>query len=188
MGLIWPYPFRNDGQWRRVDAGQDLQVPVGTPILAVANGTITYANDPNGFGKHYPILALEPAIDGNPAVYYGHNTSDLPSGTRVTQGQVIAHALQTPGGNASGLPGWLEIGWWANGPTGNGQSMHDHLKAAPAWAEGDDLAMLTPEAQTFVDQNNGKWAYEDQGFLKQAMTEMEARLKAHINKVCGTST
>src|SRR5438128_10175551 len=132
MALVWPYPTRDDGpkpgadgsgQWRRIDKGQDLQVPVGTPLLAVADGVIHYDHDSAGFGDPYPVLGLYEAIDGNPAVYYGHNHPEVPEGATVKQGQVIAHALQVPGGNAYNDPGWLEIGWWNNGPTGNGQGM-----------------------------------------------------------------
>lgn len=135
--MIWPFPTKDANQYRRVDQGWDLQVAPGTPILAVAAGTLSFANDPNGFGNHYPVLTLDVAIDGNPAIYYGHNTSGLLAGTHVNQGDVIAHALQQPGGNAHDLPGWLEIGWWNGGPTGDGQSMHDHLINAPCYQEDD---------------------------------------------------
>src|SRR5579871_542876 len=133
MGIIWPYPTKEASMWRRIDQGQDLQVAVGTPIYAIASGTISVAHDPNGFGDPYPILTFDSPQDGNPACYYGHNHPEVPVGAHVTQGQTICHALQVPGGNASGDPGWLELGWWNNGPTGNGQSMHDALVAAPVF-------------------------------------------------------
>ena len=137
MTLIWPFPTKSHTQFRRIDQGWDLQAPVGTEILAVDSGTVIYAHDMSGFGDPYPVLVLDdPQVSSS--VYYGHNHPEIPEGAHVTQGQVIAHALQVPGGNASGLPGWLEIGWWNGGPTGNGQAMYNALVQAPVWGELSD--------------------------------------------------
>jgi hypothetical protein len=145
MTLIWPYPTRDPSMFRRIDQGWDLQVPVGTPIFAVADGTISYAHDPAGFGDPYPVLTLDVA-DVSVAVYYGHNHPEVGEGAHVHQGDVIAHALAVPGGNASSLPGWLEIGWWNGGPTGNGQAMHDVLINAPIWEEDMPLSQADKDA------------------------------------------
>lgn len=131
MKLCWPYPARDPLQYRRIDQGWDLQVEVGTPILAVADGVIRYGHNLRGFGDPYPILMLDHPLDGKSAVYYGHNHPDLPEGTRVKQGDVIAHALQTPGGNASNLPGWLEIGFYPPGSMKAGLAMQAALIDAP---------------------------------------------------------
>lgn len=191
--LVWPYPTRNDGQWRRIDQGQDLQVPVGTPILAVGAGYIEYGHNLKGFGDPYPIINLDAPVASNGrwyhAVYYGHNHPDLPAGARVAQGDVIAHALATPGGNAWGDPGWLELGFYPQMPgtgwTQAGQDMHDLLKTAPLWGseDGENAMAFSSEAEKQLDANNAKWAYEDQGFLKQAMAEMEARVNRRLDQI-----
>lgn len=127
--LCWPFPTRDAGQYRRIDQGWDLQTAPGTPVLAVAAGVVSYAHDPgtNGghFGDPYPILTLDQADPNGPVVYYGHVYPDVADGTRVTQGQRIAHTGAPGGGGAP--DGWLEIGWWRNGPTGDGVAMHDAL-------------------------------------------------------------
>lgn len=194
MGLTWPSTVKNANQYRRIDQGWDLQFDVGLPLLAVEGGIIGYGHNAPGFGDPYPIIHLDRPIAGFSAIYYGHNHPDVVEGTRVAQGHPIAHTLAHPGGNASGDPGWLEIGFYPPQPgtgwTQAGQTMHDLLIDAPVWGQTEDgeAMAFSPEALTQLDQNNSKWTYEDQGFLKQAMAEMEARLVAHIDKVCGKST
>lgn len=101
------FPIAGSFQWKRIDKGQDFQTKPGTPLVAVVSGTLTAGSDPGGFGPRYPILHGD---DGR-TYYYGHN--DLPTiliGKHVNQGDTITHTLQTPRGNAGGLPGWLEFG------------------------------------------------------------------------------
>lgn len=137
--MVWPYPTRDPSQFRRIDQGWDLQVPVGTPVLAVADGRVTYSHNAAGFGDPYPVLNLDSpvAINGRwyHAVYYGHTHPDVAEGVRVKEGDVIAHAAQVPGGNASNLPGWLELGFFPPAPgtsaTQAGQDMHDLMIGAP---------------------------------------------------------
>lgn len=146
--LVWPYPSRDGVQLHRVDQGWDLQAPVGTPVLAVASGTIGYAHDPAGFGDPYPVLFLDDPDPHGRAVYYGHQHPEVAAGARVTVGQVIAHASQTPGGNANGLPGWLEVGWWNEGPTGDGSAMQAALQSAPLYQPpGGLLDVMPPTVQ-----------------------------------------
>ncbi len=127
--LCWPFPQKNAAQYRRIDQGWDLQTAPGTPVLAVAAGVIDYAHDPgtNGghFGDPYPILTLDEADANGPVIYFGHVYPDVPEGTHVQAGERIAHTGAPGGGGAP--DGWLEIGWWRNGPTGNGVAMHDAL-------------------------------------------------------------
>lgn len=151
MTLVWPFPTRDDGpnpggdgsgQWRRVDEGQDLQ---GTgsgeeDVLAVAAGLVVYAHDPGDpahpgahFGDPYPVLVLDVPIGGNPAIYYGHTHPVVVEGTHVAEGTVIARTSSPGGGGAP--PHWLEIGWWHDGPTGDGAAMHDALITAQLWED-----------------------------------------------------
>lgn len=126
-GFVWPFPKKDPSQYKRLDQGWDLQGPYPSPVLAVAAGTVQYAGpDPHGFGNKYPILMLDqPTVYGK-GVYYGHVVPTVPAGTHVTAGQAIATTAFGPQGNAT-VPGWLEIGWWNNGPAGNAQAMKDAL-------------------------------------------------------------
>lgn len=140
MQPIWPFPGGVDwSQFRRDDAGVDLQYPGTKPvaILAIVDGHLTTAGpDPNGFGMSYPLLELDHPEDTFNGIYYGHTFPDYSKvGTHVKQGDVIGQTGgASSGGNASGLSNWLEIGFWV--PTGgNGVFMHDYLltaKGSPA--------------------------------------------------------
>jgi murein DD-endopeptidase MepM/ murein hydrolase activator NlpD len=85
---------RSSGYGTRIDpvyggeafhAGIDLSAPLGTPILAAADGLVTYAGGPRGgFGN---LIVIEHTIDGQRvATYYAHMY--LP-GIHVTVGQSV---------------------------------------------------------------------------------------------------
>ena len=121
----WPFPTKSLSQLRRVDEGQDMQYPGSTPvpIRAIASGrVVTLGPDPGGFGMAYPGEILDRAIQGFREIYYGHVFPQPGiSGKHVMAGQTIAHTGgATSGGDAAGLPNWLELGFWppswANGP------------------------------------------------------------------------
>jgi murein DD-endopeptidase MepM/ murein hydrolase activator NlpD len=95
-GYIWPskgmlssgYGWR----WGRMHRGIDIAAPIGTPIVAVASGTVTYAgwND-GGYGY---MVELEHA-DGT-MTRYAHNDRVLVSrGQQVSQGQQISEMGST---------------------------------------------------------------------------------------------
>ena len=142
MAPLWPFPTKNiASQSRQIDQGWDLQyggkIPV--PVLAVESGKLSMGGpDPNGFGPGYPVLTLSTPAPGGPAVYYGHTyVNKLLVGSHVPKGTPIgvtggAHS----GGNASNLSNWLEIGFWSNGPIGNGAAMQSWLTGASASGSG----------------------------------------------------
>lgn len=87
------------------------------------------------------------------AIYYGHTHPTVPEQTVVKKGDVIAKTSSPGGGGAPNR--WLEIGAWINGPTGNGQWMHDQLIVAPIFGAGNEgdkdlknLIILVPESGT----------------------------------------
>ncbi len=79
-----------------VHNGIDIAVPVGTPIKAVADGTVYYAgaNDPKGYGQ-YVIITHK--INGKIVTSeYGHLSSwNVHAGERIKQGQIIAKSGNT---------------------------------------------------------------------------------------------
>lgn len=132
---VWPFANKNPSQYRRVDQGWDLQYPGNTPtsIFAVESGTLRTAGpDPNGFGVSYPLLQLDHPVDGARYIYYGHTMPDMSKvGQHVARGASIGHTGGAhSGGNAYSDPNWLEIGFWNNGPTGNGAAMKRFLLGA----------------------------------------------------------
>jgi murein DD-endopeptidase MepM/ murein hydrolase activator NlpD len=107
---ISPFPKSSKVVWGRNDQGVDGTTNPGSPMLAMGNGVVKIMHDPNGFGANYPVLF----IDNDGAYYYGHSAPAVPGGTRVKEGQVIAHANTNGQGNAH-TPGSFEIGTWPPG-------------------------------------------------------------------------
>lgn len=151
--LCWPFSTKDSAQFRRIDQGWDLQAGVGTAIVAVADGIIEYAHDIQwdgsnaSFGNPYPVLHLNVPDSHGLAIYYGHAYPETGDGVNVKQGDVIGHSQPHSGGSAYPYSGWLEIGWWNSGPTGNGQAMYDSLINAPVFSlpplpEEDDMALV----------------------------------------------
>lgn len=134
-GPVWPFASKNPSQYRRTDAGWDLQYEGSnaTNIFAVESGTLgTAGPDPNGFGISYPLLKLDKSVGGAKYIYYGHTFPDGSKvGKHVSRGEEIGHTgYPHSGGNAYNDPNWLEIGFWNNGPIGNGAAMKAFLLGA----------------------------------------------------------
>lgn len=96
-GYIWPVasgPITSGFGWRwgRLHAGLDFGVPVGTPVLAAADGVVAYAGwIEGGYGNLVEIKHADGAI-----TRYGHNSSvSVKVGEKVKQGQVIASSGST---------------------------------------------------------------------------------------------
>lgn len=91
--------------------GVDWSVPVGTAVVAAADGSVTRAGFYSGYGYCVDILHSDGSM-----TRYGHNSSIKVSvGQRVTQGQLISYSGNT--GNSSGPHLHFEI--WINGSTVN---------------------------------------------------------------------
>jgi murein DD-endopeptidase MepM/ murein hydrolase activator NlpD len=94
-GLIWPVngpvtsPFGY--RWGRLHAGIDIGVPYGTPIHAVADGTVSIAGPEGGYGNYTCI-----DHGGGMATCYGHQSAfAVSTGAHVSQGQVIGYVGNT---------------------------------------------------------------------------------------------
>jgi len=85
--------FRNADRWysagQGLHFGLDFSMPCGTPLVAVADGQVTFVDD-FGFGSRPHNLIMQHPQLGFSSLY-GHllQPSDIPAGTWVTQGQVI---------------------------------------------------------------------------------------------------
>jgi murein DD-endopeptidase MepM/ murein hydrolase activator NlpD len=77
----------------RMHQGVDLAAPVGTPVLAAADGVVTEANRDGGYGN---VLRLRHA--GGWSTGYAHLSAfapDIAPGAPVTRGEVIGFVGQT---------------------------------------------------------------------------------------------
>lgn len=90
-GFIWPVngpitsPFCEPRPWEACHPGIDISVPSGTPIHAVADGTVAIAGPESGYGNYTCI-----DHGGGLSSCYAHQESIAVSvGEHVSQGQVI---------------------------------------------------------------------------------------------------
>jgi murein DD-endopeptidase MepM/ murein hydrolase activator NlpD len=100
------------GLWSSNHTGLDFAAPEGTPIVAVANGTITET----GWAGAYGNRTVETLTDGT-ELYYAHQ-----SAIGVKQGEVVS------GGQTIG----------AIGSTGNTTGPHVHLEVRPGGGDPVD--------------------------------------------------
>lgn len=89
----WGYP-RSGG---RTHEGTDMMAGAEAPVVAIADGTITY----EGYGDSAGYWIILTGDDGT-AYWYLHNSQNLVSGGRVKVGQQIATVGNS--GNAAGGP------------------------------------------------------------------------------------
>lgn len=123
---IWPakgvFTSGYGWRWGRMHRGIDIANNTGTPIVAAADGTITYSrwND-GGFGYLVEIQHADGTL-----TLYAHNSRLLVSeGDFVRQGQVIAQM----------------------GSTGRSTGPHLHFEIRPAGKQAvDPLQFVTPPA------------------------------------------
>jgi murein DD-endopeptidase MepM/ murein hydrolase activator NlpD len=91
-GFIWPVngpitsPFCEVRPWEACHPGIDIGVPSGTPVHAVADGTVAIAAPEGGYGNYICI-----DHGGGLSSCYAHLMSfNVSAGQHVSQGQVIA--------------------------------------------------------------------------------------------------
>ena len=95
IAYIWPakgvltsgYGMR----WGRMHRGIDIANKTGTPILAAADGVVTFEGRQRGYGKIIDIRH----IDGSLTRYAHNHRHFVKLGQKVQQGQMIAHMGST---------------------------------------------------------------------------------------------
>jgi murein DD-endopeptidase MepM/ murein hydrolase activator NlpD len=84
------------GLWTSFHTGLDFAAPTGTPIVSVANGTVTYVGYDGSYGDKVVV-----ALDDGTVTWYCHMTEFTVSvGDRVLQGQELGTVGST--GNTTG--------------------------------------------------------------------------------------
>jgi murein DD-endopeptidase MepM/ murein hydrolase activator NlpD len=99
-GFVWPTSGTLTSgfgwRWGRMHEGIDIAAPTGTPISAVAAGTVIHAGWMGGYGN---LVVIDHG--GGLATAYGHQSSiAVGAGTSVSQGQTIGYVGST--GNSTG--------------------------------------------------------------------------------------
>jgi murein DD-endopeptidase MepM/ murein hydrolase activator NlpD len=96
--------FGDGVSWRGyAHTGLDFAAPTGTPVHAVANGTITFAGYAGGCGN-MTMMVLD---DGTELKYCHQNAIATSVGARVTAGQIIGYVGNT--GHSTGPHLHLEV-------------------------------------------------------------------------------
>jgi len=95
--------------------GVDYAVPVGTDVLAVADGTVANAN----WGKSYGVQIVEDLGDGTFFIYAHLSKSLVKPGDKISKNQVIGKSGNT--GNSTG------------------PHLHAELRSGPRWSTSNDL-------------------------------------------------
>jgi murein DD-endopeptidase MepM/ murein hydrolase activator NlpD len=109
-------PYKKLGKWwsKGYHTGVDYAVPVGTDVLAVADGVI----DPATWGKSYGTQLVQ-KLDGGWFIYAHLSKTLVKPGDKVKAGQVIAKSGNT--GNSTG------------------PHLHVELRSKSHWSSGTDL-------------------------------------------------
>ncbi len=89
--------------WSHFHTGLDFAAPTGTPIMAVAGGTITDV----GYSGAYGNRTIETLADGTELWYCHQNSFGTTTGATVRPGQVIGYIGST--GNVTGPHLHLEV-------------------------------------------------------------------------------
>ena len=108
--------YKQLGKWwsKGYHTGVDYAVPVGTDVLAVADGVIENAN----WGKSYGVQLVQ-KLDGGWFIYAHLSKALVKPGDKVVAGQVIAKSGNT--GNSTG------------------PHLHAELRSKAHWSSGTDL-------------------------------------------------
>ena len=95
--------FGETGLWATYHTGLDLAAPPGTPLVAIANATVTSAGYDGAYGNK-TVLTLEDGTE----IWYAHQTSiSVTTGESVTAGEAIGTVGST--GNVTGPHLHLEV-------------------------------------------------------------------------------
>lgn len=118
----WQMPLKNVVQtsnfgwrWGRLHAGEDFAAPIGTELVAMSTGTVTFAGEQSGYGTMVKIRYWDDTV-----TFYAHMSS-----TSVSDGEVVEP------GEVVGL----------SGNSGHSTGPHLHLEVHPEGGEPIDPAV-----------------------------------------------
>jgi murein DD-endopeptidase MepM/ murein hydrolase activator NlpD len=106
----WQLPIKNyvissgyGMRWGRLHAGEDFATPVGTNLVSMSTGTVTFAGQESGYGTIVKILYWDGTVS-----FYGHMSNlSVTGGETVMPGQLVGQSGNT--GESTGPHLHLEI-------------------------------------------------------------------------------
>ena len=106
----WQLPIKNfvrtsgfGCRWGRLHAGEDFAAPVGTNLVSMSTGTVTFAGQESGYGNLVKIRYWDGTV-----TYYGHMSRiSVNEGEDVEPGEVVGQSGNT--GHSTGPHLHLEI-------------------------------------------------------------------------------
>jgi murein DD-endopeptidase MepM/ murein hydrolase activator NlpD len=106
----WQLPIKNyvissgyGMRWGRLHAGEDFATPVGTNLVSMSTGTVTFAGQESGYGTIVKILYWDGTVS-----FYGHMSNlSVTVGESVMPGQLVGQSGNT--GESTGPHLHLEI-------------------------------------------------------------------------------
>jgi murein DD-endopeptidase MepM/ murein hydrolase activator NlpD len=105
-------------RWGRMHNGNDFGTPVGTPIVAMSSGTVTFVGQEGGYGNKVEIEYWDGTVS-----YYAHmDTFSVTVGQRVAAGEKVGTSGNT--GHSTGPHLHLEIHPGGGGPTDPAPWLH----------------------------------------------------------------
>jgi len=112
-----PFGGRNIGSGHEFHYGSDIANVIGTPIVAAANGIVSYAAPMGTYGN---VIMITHSIDGqiHTTVYAHLSGFNVSSGQAVSKGQLIGRMGSTGRSTGSHLHFELHVGPW-NGSRSN---------------------------------------------------------------------
>ena len=112
------YGNRTSGGVTKLHDADDLCGPLGTPVVAVDDGTVSWGYDQTG--GNVAVLHTTP---GPEAYYYAHLADTQSGSARVIAGQQIGRVGKTGNASAPGIPSHTHFQWWPTGSFNQG-SVH----------------------------------------------------------------
>jgi murein DD-endopeptidase MepM/ murein hydrolase activator NlpD len=107
-------------RWGRMHQGNDFGCPVGTPVMAMSQGTVTFVGQESGYGNKVEIEYWDGTVS-----YYAHLSSfKVTVGQQVEAGDVVALSGNT--GHSTGPHLHLEIHPHGGGAVDPAPWLHAH--------------------------------------------------------------
>lgn len=135
----------------RAHKGTDYAAPKGTPVVATADGRVTFASNNGSFGK-LVVIQHGDRFETKYAHLNGY-AKGIKAGARVTQGQVIGYVGTT--GSSTGPH--LHYEFLMDGVHRNSRTIHDQLPKAIKLAD-DEMARFNEQTRVLLSMLNTQGA------------------------------
>ena len=170
---------------KSVNPGVDYVVPVGTPLLAIASGTVArISNTVSGAGGRVVLLEFP---SGHKADYLHLSRVDVAKGDKVKKGQVIGLSGGSGLGKELGYGPHLHLSFRHGGTflTGTGNIDYEAFIGSPAPAKAPAKAKAAPVST--LKPGAGRPSVM-RGSRGEHVTYLQSKLKINADGIFGTNT